>query len=82
MLSDQVRKTRTYQEKKSQRARRLDRWALFDLLELRRELKWTLSSLPFDKMARMSCTSPDKALSGGDLGHFADVVREIRDMVN
>jgi hypothetical protein len=62
--------------------RNIDKWDLFSLLELARELKWIPSKLPMGKVARASGISSEKALASGDLGYFADVVREIRNLVH
>lgn len=71
--------SQTYQHKKELC---LEKWTLFDLLKLARELSWIPSQIPLEKVAHASGVSPDDALSKGDLGYFADVVREIRDMVH
>jgi len=55
---------------------------LFDLIKIVTELAWIPSKVPLDKTARESGISPDDALSKGDVGYFADVTREIRDMVH
>jgi len=60
----------------------LNKWGLFDLLKLATELGWIPSRLSLDKTARSSRVSPHLARSRGDLGYFADIVREIRDMVH
>jgi hypothetical protein len=38
--------------------------------------------LPVGQIARTSGIDPDDALKRGDVGYFADVVREVRDMVH
>ena len=78
----QVRKTEKYLSKKRKRDKNLDRWGMFDLLELARELMWIPSKLTMGKVARASGISASKAFAIGDLGYFADVVREVRDLVH
>jgi hypothetical protein len=45
-------------------------------------MKWLPSSLPLGKAARLSGIDPDEALKQGDVVYFADVVREVRDMIH
>lgn len=77
----QVRKTGKYRSK-NKKHRNLDKWGFFDLLELGRELKWIPSRIPMGKIARASRITPKSALANGDLGYFANVVREIRNLVH
>lgn len=51
-------------------------------MELGRELKWIPSRIPMGKIARASGISVKSDLANGDLGYFADVVREIRNLVH
>lgn len=76
---DEVKGTKTYSLKNDPD---LDKWNLIDHLKVARELDWIPSKLPLDKIARESGIDPDEALKNGDLGYFADVVREIRDMLH
>jgi hypothetical protein len=79
--SSQVRRSQKYLNR-PKKDRNVDEWGLFDLLELARELRWIPSELPMGKVARASGISAKKALANGDLGYFADVVREIRNLVH
>jgi hypothetical protein len=60
----------------------LRKWQLSQLLDLSRELNWIPSSLPVGEIARTSGVEPDEALKRGDVGYFADHVREVRDMIH
>ena len=71
--------SKTYQERSEPDLRK---WELKTLLDLSRELKWIPSSLVVGVIARQSGIEPDEALKRGDIGYFADVVREVRDMVH
>jgi hypothetical protein len=77
--SDEVKGTKTYSLKNEPD---LDKWNLIDHLKVARELDWIPSKLALDKIARESGIDPKDALKNGDLGYFADVVREIRDMLH
>lgn len=77
--SDEVKGTKTYSLKKEPD---LDRWNLIDYLRVARELNWIPSKLALEKVARESGVDPEEALKNGDVGYFADVVREIRDMLH
>jgi hypothetical protein len=77
--ADEVKQTKTYSSKKEPN---LDNWNLIDHLKVARELNWIPPKLPLDKIARESGIDPEDALKNGDLGYFADVVREIRDMLH
>ena len=60
----------------------LRKWGLKQLLDLANEMKWLPSNLPLGEIARLSGIDPDEALKHGDVAYFADVVREVRDMVH
>lgn len=60
----------------------LRKWNLKDLVALARETKWLPSKLPIDKIARLSGIEPEEALKQGDVGYFAEAVREVRDLVH
>jgi hypothetical protein len=77
--TEEVEQTKTFSSKKEPN---LDKWNLIDHLKVARELNWIPSKLWLDKIARESGIDPDEALKNGDLGYFADVVREIRDMLH
>lgn len=77
--TEEVKKTKTYSSKKEPN---LDKWNLIDHLKVARKLDWIPSELPLNKVARESGIDPDEALKYGDLGYFADVMREIRDMLH
>jgi hypothetical protein len=79
--SSQVRRSQKYLSGRK-KDRNVDKWSLFDLLELAREVRWIPSKLPMGKVARESGISPKKAQVNGDLGYFADVVRDIRNLVH
>ena len=79
IYDDEVKESKTYHGKKE---RDLRQWELKPLLDLSRELNWIPSSLPVGQIARTSGIEPDDALKAGDVGYFADRVREIRDMVH
>lgn len=79
---EEVEKSQTYRKKKNPR---LEDWFLNDLLKLAIDLKWIPCSVPsveLGKAIRTSGLSPDDALARGDLGYFADWVREIRNAVH
>jgi|SRR5208337_139546 len=76
-----VRQSLKYRNKRK-KDRNLDKWGFLDLLELGRELKWIPSRIPMGKIARASGISVKSDLANGDLGYFADVVREIRNLVH
>jgi hypothetical protein len=79
---EEVEESQIYREKKEPR---LERWVMTDLLKLAVELKWIPSSVPpeeLGKAIRASGLSPDDALAKGDLGYFADWVRQIRNAVH
>jgi hypothetical protein len=69
----------TYQQ---ERKHDLRKWQLKSLLDLSRELNWIPSSLPMGVIARKSGVESDEALKRGDVGCFADHVREVRDMIH
>lgn len=77
----QVRQSLKYRSKRK-KDRNLDKWGFLDLLELGRELRWIPSRIPMGKIARASGITVKSALANGDLGYFADVVREIRNLVH
>jgi hypothetical protein len=60
----------------------LRNWDLKQLLDLASEMRWLPTSLPLGKIARMSGIEPDEALKNGDVVYFADVVREVRNMIH
>jgi hypothetical protein len=79
---EEVEESQTYREEKEPH---LDRWGLTDLLKLAIELKWIPSSVPAEALGKAilaSGLSPDDALAKGDLGYFADWVRQIRNAVH
>lgn len=76
---DEVPGTDTFRRKGEQDLRK---WNLKELLDLAREMNWLPSKVPMDKIARLSGIEPDEALKQGDLWYFADVVREVRDLVH
>jgi len=76
---NEVIASETYRRKSE---RDLRQWGLKSLLDLSRELNWIPSSLAVGVIARKSDIEPDEALKRGDIGYFADVVREVRDMVH
>jgi len=75
----QVRRAVIYRRLKG---KPLEEWGLFDLLGLARELKWVPSKLPIGMGARASGLTPDKALKNKDVAYFADVVREMRNVIH
>jgi len=75
----QVRRAVTYRRLKGMP---LEKWGLFDLLGLARELKWVPSQLPLGTSARVSSLTPDKALKEKDVAYFADIVRELRNTIH
>ncbi len=76
---DEVAQTQTYSRKGEHD---LNRWQLIDHLKVARELGWIPSRLGLEEIARTSGVEPEEALNNGDIGYFADVVREIRDMLH
>lgn len=81
--SSEIKKTYVYVELKKRKGRiHLRDLTLSVLLQLARELEWIPSNLPINKVARESGIDPDQALAKGDVGYFADVVREIRNLVH
>jgi len=76
---DEVSKTETFRRTREPDVRY---WGLKDLLDLARELRWLPSTVPLDKIARLSDISSDEALERGDVWYFAEVVRGVRDLVH
>jgi hypothetical protein len=76
---DEVSKTDTFRRTHEPDLRQ---WGLKDLLDLAREMAWLPTTVPMDKIARLSGVDPDEALKNGDLWYFAEVVREVRDLVH
>jgi len=60
----------------------LRKWDLKQLLDLASEMKWLPTSLPLGEIARLSGIEPDEALKNSDVIYFADVVREVRNMIH
>lgn len=76
---DEVTQTQTYLKKKEHD---LNKWDLIDHLKVAREFSWIPSKLSLEDLARTSGIDPEEALKNGDIGYFADAVREIRDMLH
>jgi len=76
---DAIRGTQTYRRMKE---RRSQTWTLKDLLDLANEMKWLPSNLPLGQIARESGIDQNEALKQGDVGYFADVVRDVRNMIH
>ena len=45
-------------------------------------MKWLPASLPLREIVRLSGIEPGQALKNGDVIYFADVVREVRNMIH
>jgi hypothetical protein len=75
----ETRATKTFREAKEADLRK---WSLKQLLDLANELNWLPSNLPLGVTAYRSGVDPDQALRQGDVVYYADVVREIRDMIH
>lgn len=60
----------------------LREWDLKELLDLASDMKWLPTSLRLGEIARLSGVEPDQALKKGDVVYFADVVREVRNMIH
>ncbi len=76
---DEVSRSETFRTKQKPDLRE---WNLYDLLVLANEMKWLPTKVPIDKIARKSEIDSDDALKQGDVWYFADVVREVRDLVH
>jgi hypothetical protein len=74
-----VRFAQTYRQAKDKDLRN---WNLGQLLDLANEMKWWPTNLQMGEIARKSGISSDDALKLGDVGYFADWLREVRDMIH
>lgn len=79
VYDEDLERTRTYRKRHEPDLRK---WELITLLDLARELKWIPSKLPLGHIARTSGVGWGEAAKRGDVGYYADAVREIRDLIH